>query len=155
MKSRIKPYDKKNILYLTVIFFLIIFSGCATKEAAVRNVNEDEVLRERVMTYWGHKIRQELDKSYEYEDPYYRKKVNMINYIKSINVGPRYQWAGVVIEGLKINGDSAIVDMRVKTRLTVNNSVIEPEVAVKEKWLKADGMWYHIQGKFKDNPNKN
>lgn len=147
MKSRIKPYDKGKTFYLTVIFFLIIFSGCATKDA-VRNISEDEVLRERVMTYWGHKISQEFDKSYTYEDPYYRKRFNMIKYIKSIDTA-RASWKSATIEGLKIDGDSAIIDMKVKVHITVAPSArdIEQEFPLKETWVKVDGIWYHVPKK--------
>ncbi len=148
MKSRIKSYDKEKTFYLTVIFFLIIFSGCATKEAVVRNVNEDEVLRERAMTYWGHKVRQEFDKSYTYEDPYYRKRFNMIKYIKSIDTA-RAKWTSANVENLQINGDSAIIDMKVKVHITVAPSArdIEQEFSLKETWVKVDGIWYHVPKK--------
>ena len=147
MKGSAEHLDGKKTFYLLVIFFLIIFSGCATKEA-VRNISEDEVLRERVMTYWGHKIRQEFEKSYSYEDPYYRKRFNMVNYIRGIDTA-RASWTSSTIEGLKIEGDSAIIDMKVKLRITVTPSVknIEQEVPIKETWVKVDGIWYHVPKK--------
>lgn len=147
MKSRIKPYDKEKTFYITVIFCLIIFSGCATKEA-VRNISEEEVLRERVMTYWGYKISQEFDKGYFYEDPYYRKRLNMVKYIKSIDTA-RARWTSANVENLQINGDSAIIDMKVKVHITVAPSArdIEQEFSLKETWVKVDGIWYHVPKK--------
>ena len=147
MKSRIKPYDKRNTFYLTGFFFLIIFSGCATKEA-VKNISEEEVLRERAMTYWGHKVRQEFDKSYAYEDPYFRKRFNMVKYIKSIDTA-RARWTAADVESLQINGDSAIIDMKVMVHITVAPSArdIEQEFSLKETWVKVDGIWYHIPKK--------
>lgn len=147
MKSRIKLLDKENTFYITVIFFLIIFSGCATKEA-VRNISEDEVLRERVMTYWGHKISQEFDKSYLYEDPYYRKRLDMVKYIKGIDTA-RARWTSANVKNLQINGDSAIIDMKVKVHITVAPSArdIEQEFSLKETWVKVDGIWYHVPKK--------
>lgn len=155
MKSRIKLYDKKNTLYLTVIFFLIIFSGCATKEAAVRNANEEEVLRERVMAYWNHKVKQEFDKSYEYEDPLFKKKVNPVNYMKGFNIG-KAEWFGAKIRGLKIENESAIVDLNIKLRITTGVSGnLEHDTFATEKWVKVDGVWYHIPQKFKERHDTN
>lgn len=147
MKGRAEHLDGKKTFYLFVIFLLIIFSGCATKEA-VRNISEEDVLRERVMTYWGHKIRQEFEKSYSYEDPYYRKRLNMVNYIRGIDTS-RARWTAASVEGLKIEGDSAIIDMKVKINIMVAPSVnnIEPEVPIKETWAKVDGIWYHVPKK--------
>lgn len=134
--------------YIAAIFCLIIFSGCATKEA-VKNVPDEEVLRERIVAYWNHKVKQEFDKSYEYEDPYFRKKINMVNYIRSFHAG-KSGWAGAKIEDLKIEGDSAIVDMKVMLRMHASSSRnVEQDVPIEERWVKADGIWYHVPKKSK------
>lgn len=134
--------------YVVAIFCLIIFTGCATKEA-VRSLPDEEVLRERIVAYWNHKVKQEFDKSYEYEDPYFRGKINMVNYIKSFHTG-KSEWSGAKIEGLKIEGDSAIVDMKVMLKVVVSSSRnVEQDVPIEEKWVKADGIWYHVPKKSK------
>lgn len=135
--------------YIAVIFCLIIFTGCATKEA-VKSLPDEEVLRERIVAYWNHKVKQEFDKSYEYEDPYFRKKINMVNYIKSFHTG-KSEWAGAKVEGLKIEGDSAIVDMKVMLKVVVSSSRnIKQDVPIEERWAKADGIWYHVPKKSKE-----
>jgi len=154
LRDRAQHLEGSKAFYLTVIFFLIIFSGCAKKEA-VRNISEEDVLRERVMVYWDHKIKQEFDKSYEYEDPLFKKKVNMVNYIKGFNIG-KAEWSGAKIEGLKIENESAIVDMKIKLRIIAGASGnIEHDTLVKEKWVKVDGVWYHIPQKFKERHDTN
>jgi hypothetical protein len=136
------------------IFFLIIFLGCAKKDA-IRKISDEEILRERVTAYWNHKVKQEFDKSYEYEDPLYRKKNNMVNYIRSFNTA-RAGWYGAGIEGLKIEGDSAIVDMKVRVKIIVSPSgSIEQDTPLKEKWVKVAGIWYHVPQKFKERQSSN
>lgn len=154
MKRRNGFFRRINLIYLAAIFSLIIFSGCATKEA-VKNVSDEDVLRERVMTYWNHKIKKELDRSYEYEDPYYKKKYNMVSYIKSIHTG-KAEWSVAKIESLKIDGDSAIVDMKIRMRVvTAPSKNIEHDVPLRETWVKVDGMWYHTQQKFRERQTVN
>jgi len=131
----------------TFIFFLIIFSGCAKKEA-IKSVSDEEVLRGRVTAYWNHKVKEEFDRSYEYEDPLYRKKVGLVNYIKSFNT-ERAGWTNSAVEGLKIENESAIVDMKLRVRIVVKPSKnLEQDVLLKEKWVKVDGIWYHVPQQF-------
>ncbi len=154
MKDLIRRCIKRLGLCITAIFLLTIFSGCVTKEAR-KDVSDEEVLKERVMAYWQHKVRQEFDKSYGYEDPLFRKKISIVNYIKGFNTA-RAGWSGASIEGLKIEGDSAIVDMKVRVKITVSSSGnIEQDVALKERWVKVDGLWYHVPQRFKDRQSAN
>lgn len=139
---------------IITIFSLTILSGCVTKEAR-KDISDEEVLRHRIMAYWGHKIKKEFDKSYEYEDPLFRKKISMVNYIKGFNIA-KASWSGASIEDLKIEGDSAIVDMRVRIKIIVSSSGnLEQDVALKERWVKVDGLWYHVPKKFKDRQSAN
>jgi hypothetical protein len=135
-------------LYIT-IFLLIILSGCATKEA-LKSTTDEEILRERVMAYWNHKIKQEFEKSYEYEYPLFRKTVNVVNYIKGFNTA-RAGWTNAGIEGLHIEEDNATVDMKIMIKIAVSSSRnLDHEGFIKEKWVKVDGIWYHIPQKFRE-----
>lgn len=136
-------------VFFGIIFLLIIFYGCAKKDA-IKSVSDEEVLEERVMAYWNHKVKEEFDKSYEYESPLYKKTVNMVKYIKSFNT-KRGGWIGAGIKSLKIEGDSGIVDMKVRVRISITSSnKIEHDVLLQEKWVKADGVWYHVPQKFRE-----
>ncbi len=135
-----------------IIFLLIIFPGCATK-VAVKSTTNEESLRERVMAYWNYKIKQEFDKSYEYEYPLFRKQVNMINYIRGFHTG-KAGWAGARIEEVHVQGDTATVDMKIMIKIFVSSSKnLEHEGFVKEKWVKVDGIWYHIPQDFRERQN--
>ncbi len=150
----LRRFTGKGLIAVTTIFFLTIFSGCVTKEAR-KDLTEEEILRQRIMAYWEFKIRQAFDKSYDFEDPLFRKKMTLVNYIKGFNTA-RAGWSGASIEGLKIEGDSAIVDMKVKVRIFASPSKpIEQDVALKEKWVKVDGLWYHVPQKFKERQSAN
>jgi hypothetical protein len=133
---------------IITIFLLIIFSGCATK-VAVKRETDEELLRQRVMAYWNYKIEQKFDKSYEYEDPLFRKEVDMVNYIRSFHVG-RFAWAGASIEQIHTEGDVATVDMKMTIKVMLSHSKnLESQSFVKEKWVKVDGNWYHIPEKYR------
>ena len=73
---------KGNAPLCIAILCLIILWGCAKKET-VRNIPDEDVLQERVTEYWAHVIKEDFIKSYEYEDPLFRKAVSMNQYIKS------------------------------------------------------------------------
>lgn len=105
------------------------------------------------MAYWNYKIKQEFDKSYEYEDPLFRKQVNMINYIKSFNTA-KAGWSKAQIERIDMVGDNATVDMKIEIKIAVSSSKnLEHEGFIKEKWVKVDGIWYHIPQQFRERQN--
>ena len=95
------------------------------------------------MKYWDHKIKEEFDKSYNYEDPLFRKNVSMIKYIQSINTN-LIKWVGADIENLRRENDIAYVDMKLKIRVMANPlQYVDKDVYLKEKWISVDGVWYH------------
>jgi hypothetical protein len=138
-------------LYIA-FFLLIILSGCAIKNA-LKGTTDEELLRERVTAYWNHKIKQEFDKSYEYEYPLYRKKINVVNYIKSFDTA-KAGWSGAGIERVDMRGENATVDMKIMVKIAVSSSRdLEHDGFVKEKWVKVDGIWYHIPENFRERQN--
>jgi len=134
---------ERLVTYLGMIFLLTIFSGCVTKEA-VKNVSDEEVLRERVIAYWNHKIREEFDKSYEYEYPLYRKQVSLVKYIKGFKTDV-IRWKAVNVKDININDDEAVVGMYINMDVKVPGiRRIERDSLVKEKWVRVEGIWYHV-----------
>lgn len=132
----------KKVLYIA-IFPLIIFQGCVTKET-VKNAAEKEILRERAIVYWQHKMNEEFDKSYEFEAPIYRRKVNLVYYIKGFNTSA-VKWKTATIEDIRMEDTSATVEMNLRVRVKVPAiQAYEYNSLIKEKWVKVDGMWYHI-----------
>lgn len=135
-----------------VFFFLIIFSGCSIKET-VKNAPDEDILRERVMAYWGHKINEEFDKAYEFEYPLYKKSVNAVNYIRHFN--PNFHWRKCEIDAVKIAEDMAYVDMKMTNEVVIHAAKIPKtevelkDVIVNEQWIKVDGTWYHVPKNFK------
>jgi hypothetical protein len=131
---------------LFIVFFcLIFFSGCSIKDT-VNTRSDEDVLKERIMAYFNFKIKKEFDKSYEYEDPLYRKTISLSRYIK--NQGHR-QVKAARIENLSIEGDKAsvVMTLRVKVRLVSEVGMaaqdIEHDAQTPQTWIKSDGQWYH------------
>lgn len=137
----------KHISWITIFFFLIIFSGCVTKEGIKKTeegVLEEAALRERVMAYWGYKIKQEFDKSYEYEDPFYRKTVNLVKYIKGFRTDV-LRWKAAEIREMDIKGDKAVIKMGLKIDVKVPGvKRLERDSLITEEWVRVEGIWYHV-----------
>ena len=126
-------------------FFLIIFSGCSIKDG-VKSGSSDEELRDRIMAFWDHKMKEEFDKSYEYEIPVYRKNTRMVQYIGSFNTDV-IKWTSVKVEGIRVEGASALVDLIVRTKVTLPGiRANEADSPLYEKWVKVDNVWYHVPG---------
>ena len=131
--------------FFIVFFCLIFFSGCSIKDT-VNTRSDEDVLKERIMAYFNYRINKEFDKTYEYEDPLYRKTVSLTRYIQK--QGHR-QVKAARIEKLSIEGDKAAVVMtlRVKVRLVSQVGMaaqdIEHDTQVTQTWIKSDGQWYH------------
>lgn len=129
----------------TAFFFLIIFSGCSIKDA-VKSGSDEEILRDRVMAFWDHKIKEEFDKSYEYEHPLYRKKTGMVQYIGSFNTYV-VKWYSAKVDGIHMEGTTALVDLTVRTKVTLPQiKTSEVDSLLSEKWVKVDDVWYHVPG---------
>jgi hypothetical protein len=138
--------SRKGLLSL-VAGSLIILSGCATKDA-VRSASDEDVLRERIAAYWDHRIKGELDKTYEFEDPFYRKKVGLVSYIKSF--GGMVKWKAVAVKDIEVSDNAAVVDLKITTDVRLpETKATDVTSAVKEKWVKVDGVWYHVPGRYK------
>jgi hypothetical protein len=128
-----------------VFFFLIIFSGCSIKEAT-KNGPDGGELRERVAAYWQLKVEEDFMKSYEYEAPYYRKQTNMMNYLKGINTSV-VKYLTAAPADVKIDGDSARVNVQLRVRVKPPQMKSdEYTTQLTEKWVKVDGVWYHVPG---------
>lgn len=142
---------KKKFTHV-VFFFLIIFLGCSIKET-VKNAPDEDILRERVMAYWGYKINEEFDKAYEFEYPLYKKSTTMVSYLRHLN--PNFHWRKCEIDAVRIAEDVATVDLKMTNQVALHThksprSEFEfKDVVVKEQWIKVDGIWYHVPKNFK------
>lgn len=135
-------------LTISVLLFLLC-SGCASTDS-LKNANDEAVLRARVETYWAHKIRGELDKSYEFEDPFYRKKVTLVRYIKSLDTSV-VKWLGATVTGIDVKEDSARVEVALKVKVRLPMIKTGEDISmITEKWVRIDGVWYHVPDGFKD-----
>ncbi len=146
--ERIKEYTlmitRAKFVFI-VFFFLIIFSGCSIKEAT-KNQPDGGDLRERVAAFWQLRVNEDFMKAYEYEAPYYRKQVNMVNYLKSTNTEV-VKYLAATPGDVKLDGDSAVVEVQLRVRVKPPQMRgQEYSSVIKEKWIKAEGMWYHIPG---------
>lgn len=137
---------KGNIPLCIAILCLIILGGCAKKET-VRNLTDEEVLQERVTEYWNLTTKEDYIKSYEYEDPLFRKAVGMNQYIKSHS--DMYKIKEMKINSVTIEDNSGVVYLTTKVELHVPG--VKPLVADterKDRWGKINGIWYHVNDKY-------
>jgi hypothetical protein len=127
---------------------LIILTGCA-KRNSIKTESQEDVLRKRITEFWNHRVNLELDKCYYYEYPLLRKKISLVQYIKSFNIDV-VKWKKYSIKSIRIFDKE---NAEVKLDLVV--SVKMPSIArfddatsVTEKWVTVDGIWYHVAKRF-------
>jgi len=129
---------------LIFIFLLIISFGCAKKEA-IKSLQDEEVLKERVTSYWNHKIKREFDKVYPYEDPLFRKRISLVAYIQQYGSSAK-TYTSFEVQNIKLN-DAEHAEVKIKTdvRLKVPGAkAFEHETELTEQWVRVDGEWYHV-----------
>lgn len=136
--------DKK---FLAVVILLLAFlTGCVTTEAKHNNISAKEGLRERVMSYWNYKIKGEFDKSYGYEEPSYRKKVNLVGYIDSINTSA-VKWKHAEIKAINKKGNTADVDINLRVEIVLpivdRGRSVQMNAHLQDEWVKVGDVWYH------------
>jgi hypothetical protein len=134
----------KRVL-LIAILLLVFLSGCVTTKTK-QEQTEQEGLRERVMAYWNYKIKGEFDKSYGYEDPFYRKSTNLVGYMGNIS-SAALKWRSAEIEKIDEKGDAATVDLKLGVEVILpqidRRRSIQMNAPLADKWVKVEGVWYH------------
>jgi hypothetical protein len=132
---------------------LLIYTGCAKN--AVKKESDEKILKTRAEAYWDYKVRREFDRSYEFEDPFFRKNVSMKRYIQSIPMG-RMTWTNAEVERIAVDGDKADIDMKVAVSIGITSKrSIDQDVKITDKWVKVDGIWYHVYEKGSKTPGSN
>ncbi len=128
-----------------LFFFLIISFGCSIKEAS-KNRPDGGDLRERVAMYWQLKVNEDFTKSYDYEVPYYRKQISVTKYLRGMNTEV-VKYISATTGDIKLDTDSAVVDVKLRVRVKPPQMKSEEyDSVIKEKWVKSEGMWYHVPG---------
>lgn len=142
-------YTMTRRLRYFVVFVLIIFAGCSIKDT-VKKGSDEELLRERVMTYATYRINKEFEKAYPMEDPLYRKKVNLASYMRRMGSNVA-EWKHAEIKNVRMEGDAAEVDilLRNKFRFNLTGAMVrvkdkELDNVITQEWIKADDAWYHV-----------
>jgi hypothetical protein len=142
LKINIRSYER---VLPVAILLLVFLTGCVTTKAK-HNISDEEGLRERVASYWDYKIKGDLEKSYGYEDPLYRKSVNLVGYISSINSSAA-KWRAAEIETIKKTGDMADINLKLRVEIILpqidSRRKLQLNVQTTDKWVKVDGVWYH------------
>ncbi len=140
-----------RLKFVFIAFFsLIILAGCSIKET-VKNIPDEEMLRERGTTYWGYICREEFDKAYAFEYPLYRKTVGLMDYIRRIR--PGMKWRNAEIGKIVVENEAASMKVGVDTEVKMTFPKVAKKFDVNshmeldEKWVKVDGVWYHVPEK--------
>lgn len=143
MKGGKSSLKKVAAVLNVAIFCLLILAGCATKEA-VKNVSDEDVLRERVTAYWSYRTKGELDKAYLYEDALTRKTMSLVIYMQKYT-NPMIKYVSFGINDIKLTGDD-IREIAGTLHISLKApgaKALERDAGVIEQWVKEDGIWYH------------
>ncbi len=151
--SRMEPRLYSILSGFFIILCLINLGGCAKKDA-IKQISDEDALRERVQAYWAHNIKEEYDKSYEFEYPLFKKNVSMVEYLRNITNNVRWERVEILkIEMGDGNADvTVMMDVNVKglpIRVKGRDGIEFKGNARTEKWIKTDGLWYHVPKKFR------
>lgn len=143
MKSGRKLLEGILIVKLAVIFPLIIFFGCATKDA-VRNLSDEDILRERVMAYWSNRVNRAFDKAFEYEyNPEYKTKERYVGAYSNPTIGVKSFSADSIV--INKEDDSASVALTIVSIFKAPGvKAFEPPMTITERWVRVKELWYHI-----------
>lgn len=135
---------KKLSVLMVAICYLIISTGCATKEA-VKNISDEDVLRNRVAAYWSSKVKGDMDKAYLYEDTFTKKTISVTRYIQA-NSNPLIRFMDFEVLDIRPMEDGHY-EVKVKTRIWAKvpgAKAFEHDAVMSEQWLREEGSWNHI-----------
>ncbi len=137
-----------HVTFPGIFFFLIIFFGCATKEA-VKSVSDEEVLKERVTAYWNYRIKGELEKAYDYEYPLAKRPLT--TYIAQ-HESPLLKYKSFELKSIMKNaGDVADVELTILPVVKVPGAkAFEHTLTITERWVKVDEVWYRMGASSKN-----
>jgi hypothetical protein len=141
--------EAKKARKITVVILLFLLALCVTQCAPKKQVikeDEEAALKRRVLEYWSYNIRGEWEKSYLYESPDYKEKVNLLAYVNQNSRFP-VKWEGCDILEVWTTGEEGYVTVKTKYRYMIpqtNKAAFEK--TVKEKWIKVkkDNQWYRV-----------
>ena len=140
MEERKKKSSIRIVLGLLIAIFVI---QCVPNNKIIKQ-DDEAVLKGRAQEYWTYKIKGEWDKSYIYESPHYREKVNLVGYIKQWGRFPM-KWEGADILEVWTSGEEGYVKLKTRYRYIIpqtKNAAFQR--VVEEKWTKKDNQWYRI-----------
>lgn len=158
MKTHSIRWKGLDYFVFSLLFPLIIFAGCA-KKVAIGNAADEDILRQRVKAYWDLKIEEDFTRTYEYEDPFYRKTATVVDYVRGFT-GSIAKWKEADIKELSMSDDTAKVKMAVNMEIGVPQQLrpgvmapgpakekIRTKTVIEDSWIKVDGLWYHVMPK--------
>lgn len=140
-----KNENRRSLVSLIPTFVLaglfFFLAGCAGLETAE---DRETALRERVQTYWQHKVNKDFAEAYLMETPEVRKETGLTNYITGMGGG--VIWMGVKVESVSMEEEDFA---RVWINLTYalfgmyapKNGITR---TLPDCWKRVDGQWYHI-----------
>jgi hypothetical protein len=135
---------KKSSIAIVLSFLIAVCALQCTPKTQVIKEDEEAALKRRVQEYWNYRIRGEWEKSYQYESPDYKEKLNILGYINQNSRLP-LKWERYDIVEMWTSGDEGYVKMNVKYRFIIpqtNKAAFEQ--VTEEKWIKKDNQWYRL-----------
>lgn len=138
----IKKTKSSIAIVLTFLIAMCVIQ-CTPKKQIIKE-DDEAVLKRRVQEYWNYRIRGEWEKSYQYESPDYKEKLNILGYINQNSRLP-LKWERYDILEMWTSGDEGYVKMNVKYRFIIpqtNKAAFEQ--VTEEKWIKKDNQWYRL-----------
>ncbi len=136
----------RGIVWILLLAVVVLCSVQCTARKQVVKEDDGTVLRQRVQEYWNYRMKGEWDKTYVYEVPEYRERVDLASY-KNQNGRSPMRIESFDITELWTSGDEGNVTLKIKHRWSVPNfQRASFEQESRERWVKKDRQWYHLSG---------
>ena len=146
--------------YRKVLLLLLIFAVVSCAGIRKSPKTGEELLRERVDAYWNLRVEGELDKTYQFEYPLYRKKVSYNSYLRRFS-NPTFRFEDIKVTHIDVKDKEANIKLKVKVvirginrralvvgAIRNNRRSFEADAVIKDKWIRWRDVWYHIPDDF-------
>ena len=116
-------------------------------------VGEEEKakLRDRINEYWQYRIKEDVEKAYQFEVPAFREKVSILQYVNRFKL---VKYLDAEVQEIEVKGREASSSSKL-TYVIFLKAISGKKLSKleKEKWVKVKGTWYHVPEDFEMKKN--
>lgn len=155
--AQTQPKSARVLLASGVVCVLFLLFACEEvgvnadrdKQAPMAEMSSEtseDSLVLRVLERWRLLVERDFGSAYDYETPSYRAAFSIGQY--QSRFGSDVAWIGARVAEVRMSDDAVkagvAVDVEFKVLLPGTDTILTDTRRMKEKWLVADGQWWHV-----------